>query len=162
MDVHEKNQILNVLTRQTNMKTLLTKGSLQKIDNKDRKNGEKKVYYTFWFSADLLMSCVHGFPYAAFYFFTKNEFERYFEHPKNVVNLSLLPLGELKLFMLGRKQAVLVRVTWDGEDKVIRIPMRIIRYALERSIKNPEDVKKPKKQGFIKRVISKIGRVLHI
>ncbi len=144
------------------MKTVITKGSLQKIDNKDRKNGEKKVYYTFWFSTDLLMSCVHSFPHSAFYFFTKNEFERYFEHPKNVVNLSLLPVGELKLFMLGKQRAVLARVTWEGEDKVVRIPMRILRWALERSIQNPEDIKKPEKSSLVKRIIKKIGKAFHL
>ena len=127
-------------------------GVLVKDTNKERKPSENGVYYMFWLNADDDLTYVYGFPKTGCYMFTKNEFERNIEAGPNVGPLSIFQLGKLSFFMLGCP-SVLVKLSFDRQEKVVRIPMSVLKHALARNAKNPEDSVKP---GILNRVAEEV------
>lgn len=138
------------------MKRLITKvnrGSLVRDVNRNRKPSEAPVYYSFWLEADDKLVSIHGFPKADFYMLTKNEFERNIRKQACVASLYLFRMGRMNLFVLGR-MTVIVKLRFDGTDNVVRLPLNLLKRALTRRARNPEDAKRP---GILNEVIADIA-----
>lgn len=124
--------------------------------NKDRKPSEERFYFGFWLYADDQLSYVFGLPKEGYYMFTDNEFNRYIKKPFNAGPKSLFTLGKLNTFFLS-KPTILVKLSYEGEDKLVRIPMNLLKRTLARTNRNPEDVKEP---GIINKIVKSIVKKL--
>lgn len=124
--------------------------------NKDRKPSEEKFYFGFWLSADEKANYVFGLPKEGYYLFTDSEFNRFIKKPFNVGPKHLFTLGVLNTFFLS-KATVLVKLSYEGDDKLVRIPMNILKRTLARTGRNPEDVKEP---GIINKIVKTIVKKL--
>ena len=134
----------------------VNKGVLVKEFNNHRKPSEKKVYYAFWLEADSCLEHLWDFPHGAYYLFTKTEFDRNIRRQANIANRKLFSLGDLNLFAFA-SPTVIVKLAYEGDESVVRLPIRVLRNALERSKRNPEDNKKP---GIINKVVDKMAKAL--
>lgn len=120
----------------------VSKGVLVKVRNTCRKPSEAKCYFSFWLEADNSLEYLFEFPGQAFYMFTGNEFDRYIRRSSNAASRKLFPLGRMNLFLIGRP-SIIVKLEYEGVDSVVRIPMAVVKRALRRSERNPEDSRRP-------------------
>lgn len=132
----------------------VNKGVLVKDANKRRKPNEKEVYYAFWLEADSCLEKIWDFPHEACYLFTRTEFDRNIRRQANVASRGLFQLGVLNLFTFGRQPTVISKLSYDNDENVSRIPIAVLRRALDRWRRNPEDTKKP---GILNKVVDKVA-----
>ena len=131
----------------------VSRGVVTEINNKKRKPNEKTVYYSVWLESDGCLEHLWDFPHEACYLFTKTEFDRNIRRQANLASRKLFPLGVLNLFAFP-KPTVVVKLLWDGDENVTRIPINVLRNALERWRRNKEDTKKP---GIINKIATKVA-----
>ena len=139
-----------------NLVNNVNKGVLVEDRNRNRKPNEKQVYYAFWLEADSCLEHLWDFPREACYLFTRTEYDRNIRRQANLASRKLFPLGVLNLFAFS-KPTVIVKLSFDGDENVTRIPINVLRNVLERWRRNPEDTKKP---GILNKVVDKVAEVL--
>ena len=124
--------------------------------NKDRKPSEERFYFGFWLSADEKANSVFGLPKEGYYLFTDNEFHRFIKKPFNAGPKGLFTLGVLNTFFLS-KPTIIAKLSYEGEEKLVRLPMNLLKRTLARTKRNPEDVKEP---GIINKIVKTIVKTL--
>lgn len=117
------------------------KGVLRMEGNKKQKPGEDSVYHKFFLEADKPLQREYGLPRLSWYMFTDTELERYVLKTVSVTNCEALSLGNMYLFILGTP-CVITKLKCGDEEKVVRLPLSVVKRTLERTLKNAEDATK--------------------
>lgn len=133
-------------------------GRPSRAPNRMRRNGESAWYTSVWFDVEQSLKYVYALPTKACYLFTDNEYERYIDKPVSIASTGIFPMGVLFGFKLGRRMSVLVKVSTSEWDKVVRIPMGVLKNALERGKRNPEDQQRP---GILRRGVKILMRAVN-
>lgn len=118
------------------------KGVLRMEGNKNHKPGEDPIYHKFYLEADDPLHFVYELPKQAWYMFTDTELERYVLKPVAVTTCSGIQLGNMYLFQLG-SPCVVTRLLCGDDNKVVRLPLSVVKRTLQRGLKNAEDAAKP-------------------
>lgn len=117
------------------------KGALRMEGNKKQKPGEDSVYHKFFLEADKTLQKEYGLPRLSWYMFTDTEFERYITKTVSVTDCEGITLGNMYYFYLGTS-CVITKVKCGDEEKVVRLPISVVKRTLERTLKNAEDATK--------------------
>lgn len=120
--------------------------------NRNKKPSEDRFYFGFWLLADDQLSYLFGLPKEGYYLFTNNEFERFIKKPFNAGPRHLFRLGELHTFFLT-KTAIIGKISYEKEEKVVRLPLNLLKRTLARTKRNPEDAKE---SGVINKLVKNI------
>lgn len=117
------------------------KGVLRMEGNKKQKPGEDSVYHKFFLEADKTLQKEYGLPRLSWYMFTDTELERYITKTISVTDCEGITLGNMYYFYLGTP-CVITKVKCGDEEKVVRLPISVVKRTLERTLKNAEDATK--------------------
>lgn len=130
---------------------LPAKGVLVKTKTAEPTRNEQETYFSFRLVADDNLTYLFELPKDATYLFTRNEFLRYIKRRHNAASRSLFETGDLHLFLIG-KPLVIVKLSFEGIENVVYLPMQLLRNALKRNIGKETEQKK----GIVQKILDKV------